>query len=83
MEPRYKLVFVYPDGHIEEFDEIFRDEKKAIEYGESLIAQVQGTEGVMKPNGGGLFASKRKRKPYFMIVSVEEGTYHLVYESKH
>ena len=76
----YKVVFVYADGHIEEIDDSFFSEEKAISYGEELLAQVGHTESYLGGQGG-LFG--KKRKPYFMVVQVGEGTYHMVYESEH
>lgn len=76
----YKVVFVYADGHIEEVDDTFFDEEKAIKYGEELLDQVGHTEAYLG-NDTGLF--KRKRKPYFMVVQIGEGSYHMIYESEH
>ena len=44
MEKRYKLVFVYPDGHIEEIDYTFKSGHDALEYGDNLLGQVHNTE---------------------------------------
>ena len=77
----YKVVFVYADGHIEEIDDTFSSEEKAIQYGEELLGQVKNTESYLGSQERGLF--KRKKKPYFMVIQISEGTYHMVYESKH
>ena len=76
----YKVVFVYADGHIEEIDDTFSSEEKAIQYGEELLGQVKNTESYLGSQERGLF--KRKKKPYFMVIQISEGTYHMVYESK-
>ena len=70
----YKLNFVYPDGHIEEIDEYFRDLEKAKNYGEQLMIQVANTEQ---------FHGGHKGKPYFMVYEVADGQNSLVFESKH
>ena len=44
MVAHYKVEFRYPDGHIEEIDEIFRNIEKAVEYGNSMLVQVANTE---------------------------------------
>ncbi len=77
----YKVVFVYADGHIEEIDDSFFSEEKAISYGEELLGQVAGTESYLGSQERGLF--KKKRKPYFMVIQIGEGSYHMVYESEH
>ena len=46
MEKRYKVVFVYPDGHIEEVDDIFTNGRDALEYGNNLLGQVINTEKI-------------------------------------
>ena len=76
----YKLVFVYADGHIEEIDDTFSNEEKAIAYGDELLAQVGHTEAYLGQEGG-LF--RKKRKPYFMVIEIGDVTYHMVYESEH
>ena len=79
----YKLVFVYPDGHMEEDFDQFTSEEKALEYGEDLLGQVLNTEGVLRPNDNSEFGFSKKHKPYFMIYELEDEESRLVYESKH
>ena len=76
----YKVVFVYADRHIEEIDDTFSSEEKAIKYGEELLQQVGHTEAYLGKESG---LCKKKKKPFFMVVQIGEGTYHMVYESKH
>ena len=82
MEKRYKLVFVYPDGHIEEIDDLFRNGRDALEYGNNLLGQVAHTEKsrVAAPNDD--FFSKDPIDPYFMIVEISGKKYRMVYSSK-
>ena len=71
----YTVVFVYPDGHIEELEEHFENGADAREQGNSLLAQVLNTE---KFHGG---FTEDKRDPYFMIVEVIGKRRNLVFES--
>ena len=79
----YKLVFAYPDGHIEEDFDQFMELEKAVAYGEDLLGQVVNTEGVFKPNGEDDFGFRKKKQPYFMVYEIEDGNSKLVHESKH
>ena len=78
----YRLVFVYPDGHVEDSFEQFMEKDKAIEYGESLLCQVQNTESVFKPGNDDDFGFKDIQNPFFMVYSVEGKKVRLVYESR-
>ena len=83
MEKTYKLVFVYPDGHIEEIDALFTNGRDALEYGNSLLGQVNGTEQVYgHSNESDDFFKKEPIDPYFMIVEFGSKKYHLVYDSR-
>ena len=83
MEKRYKVVFVYPDGHIEEIEELFRNGKDALEYGRDLLAQVHNTEGVLNRREIiDIFDERKTVEPYFMIVEINGKKYRLVYDSK-
>ena len=84
MEKRYKLVFVYPDGHIEEIDDTFAKGKDALEYGNTLLGQVMHTEKFhdRKPVDIDDFFDKKPIDPYFMIVELGNKKYHLVYDSR-
>ena len=83
MEKYYKVVFVYPDGHIEEIEETFSTGTEALEYGNSLIAQVENTEGVFRgSDDDDEFGFKEKIDPYYMILEVKGKKYRLVYDSR-
>ena len=75
MEKYYKVVFVYPDSHIEEIEQLFKEGKEAIEYGNSLIAQVINTEQFHSSVG-------EKIDPYFMIIEIKGKKYNLVFDSR-
>lgn len=83
MEKIYKVVFVYPDGHIEEIEDVFKNGKEALEYGNNLLVQVRNTEGVFSRREiDDIFKQKESIKPHFMIIEIVGKKYHLVYESK-
>lgn len=83
MEKYYKVVFVYPDGHIEEIDDQFVEGKDALEAGNSLLNQVLNTEGQFhKDSYEDQFGFKERKEPHFMIVEISRKKYRLVYDSK-
>lgn len=83
MNKFYKVVFVYPDGHIEEIDDQFATGKEALEYGNNLLNQVKNTEDVFqKANySEDEFGFKERKEAYFMIVEVAGKKYRVVYDS--
>ena len=84
MEKRYKVVFVYPDGHIEEVDDIFSNGRDALDYGNNLLGQVVNTEKVLSRGRADDddFFRKEPIEPYFMIVELGKKKYRLVYDSR-
>lgn len=84
MNATYKVVFFYPDRHIEEVDEIFYFEEKAKEYGQQLLGQVVNTEGYLGKHrdGDGIF-HRKKAKPSFMVIEIGgDKKYTVVFDSK-
>ena len=85
MEKKYRVVFVYPDGHIEEIDQVFKTGKEALDYGNSMLTQVANTEG-LRSNRAYLdedgFMNKEPIKPYFMIVELNKKKMTLVFDSR-
>ena len=83
MAKYYKIVFVYPDGHIEEIQDQFFKGKDALDYGNNLLNQVKYTEGVL-PRGSfdDDFGFKKKQDPYYMIVEIDGKKYRMVYDSR-
>ena len=84
MEKRYKVVFIYPDGHIEEIDQTFEAGREALEYGNSMLVQVANNEQFHsnKASFDDDFFSNEPIEPYFMIVEIDKKKYHLVYDSR-
>ena len=82
MSKHYKVVFVYPDGHIEEINDQFKTGKDALEYGNNLLAQVKNTEGVFhRGDYDNEFGFNEKKEAHFMIVEMNGKKYRLVYDS--
>jgi len=84
MSSSFKVVFFYPDRHIEEVDELFFSEEKAIEYGKQLLGQVVNTEEYLGKhrNGDGIF-HRKKQQPHFMVIEIgPEKKYHVVFDSQ-
>ena len=83
MEKQYKVVFVYPDGHIEEIDDVFNNGRDALEYGNNLLGRVNSTEKNyhhdVDPDN---FFQREISDPYFMIVELGNKKYRLVYDSR-
>lgn len=82
MEKYYKVVFVYPDTHVEEIEEQFKTGTEALEYGNGLITQVKNTEGTFKGTEVDEFGFKEKIEPYFMILEIKGKKYRLVFDSR-
>ena len=81
MEKRYKVVFVYADGHIEEIDDVFTSGKDALEFGNNMLAQVASTEKFMGRSHDDVFGDNAI-EPYFMIIELNNKKYHMVYDSR-
>ena len=82
MEKFYKITFVYPDGHIEEVDEIFYGGQEALDYGNNLLGQVAHTEKVLNRRAiGDIFEERKSGEPYFMIIEHKGKNRRLVYDS--
>ncbi len=84
MEKIYRVVMVYPDGHVEDVQEEFKEGKEALEYGNNLLGQVYNTESVSRSSNSGIddgFGFKEKIDPYFMIVEVRGKKIRMVYDS--
>ncbi len=85
MEKTYKVVFVYPDGHVEEINEHFNNGHDALEYGNNLVAQVLNTEGVYHRSSydDNEFGFKGPKQPHFMILEIYNNKYKMVYDSQY
>ncbi len=84
MTKYYKVIFVYPDGHIEEIDDQFNNGKDALNYGNNLFVQVKNTEDVFQrgDSSDDAFGFKGKIEPYFMIVETNGKKHRLVFDSR-
>lgn len=70
----FKITFSYPDGHVEEIDQVFNTLEDAKDYGFNLLNQVGATEihkgKTYKDAFGG---NEGEAQPAFFIVSKYEG----------
>ena len=69
----YTITISYPDGHLEELEEIFVKLEKAIEYGKRYLIQVYGNESFKRGASG---------EAYFTVVEHSESGGKIVYDSK-
>ena len=76
MEKIYKVVFTYPDGHIEEIEDEFKSGADALECGNGILAQIPNTERYRNP------FDVEKKEPGFSIVEVVGKKRKIVYNSK-
>ena len=76
MEKTYRVVITYPDGHIEEVQEHFKNGADALEYGNSILAQIPNTERYRSP------FDDDKKEASFVIVEVYNNKQKIVYTSK-
>lgn len=83
MSKYYKVIFVYPDGHIEEIQDQFETGRDALDYGNNLLNQVKNTEDVFQKSSFEQddLGFKEKGKPHFMIVEMNGKKYRLVFDS--
>ncbi len=85
MDVLYTVTMSYPDGHLEEIEEVFNSLEQAKEYGERMLNYVASTESIKR--GGGLFddddfRSSRQQEPYFMVIRLEGKERKIVFESR-
>ena len=76
MEKAYRVVFVYPDGHLEDIDDTFKTGADALECGNIIMAQISSTEQYRSAY------SEDKKDPYFMIVEIKGKKRTLVYDNR-
>ena len=60
MEKYYRVVFVYPDGHLEDIEDTFKSGADALECGNTIMAQISSTEQYRSKY------SEDKKDPYFI-----------------
>ena len=76
MDKYYRVIFVYPDGHLEDIDDTFKTGSDAREYGNTIMAQISSTEQFRSNY------SEDKKDPYFMIVEIKGKKRTLVYDNR-
>lgn len=76
MEKYYRVVFVYPDGHLEDIEDTFKSGADALECGNTIMAQISSTEQYRSKY------SEDKKDPYFMIVEIKGKKRTIVYDNR-
>ena len=76
MEKYYRVVFVYPDGHLEDIEDTFKSGADALECGNTIKAQISSTEQYRSKY------SEDKKDPYFMIVEIKGKKRTIVYDNR-
>jgi len=76
MEKYYRVVFVYPDGHLEDIEDSFKTGAEALECGNTIMAQIAANEQYRSKY------SEDKKDPYFMIVEINGKKRSLVYDNR-
>lgn len=71
----YKVQITYPNGRVEVIEEDFKTGKDALEYGNSMLAQIAQTE---KFHGG---FSDDKQEARFYIIEIKGKKQRVVYDS--
>ena len=75
MQVIYKVQMTYPSGRVEVIEEDFKTGKDALEYGNSMLAQIAQTEQF---HGG---FSDEKKEPQFYIIEIKGKKRKVVYDS--
>ena len=86
MDVLYTVTMSYPDGHLEEIEEIFRQYEDAIQYGERMLEYIKSTESIVNKDvfdDENELAPRKKMKPYFMVIKVIGDEKTIAFESKH
>lgn len=81
MKTYYRVNVSFPNGHIEEIEDVFFTLEKAVEYGNSILNQVASTEAYHKDRTD-MYGDKVSFKPYFEVIEVSDESSKSVYKSK-
>ena len=76
MEAKYRILFAYPNGRVEEIDEDFPTKEAAIDYGKTMLSQIPSMEEYRSP------FEEEKRKPGFSVIEKTTEESKIVYNSK-
>ena len=76
MASYFKLHMCYPNGRIEEIDEMFKTARDAFDYGQNMLMQSANTE---RFHGGD---DESKSEPSFTIYEIQDGVSRLRYDSR-
>ena len=76
----YRIVMTYPNGKIDEMQEVYSTLEEAREQAQHILSQVSFNAGY-KGAGDDIFA-KKPIKPYFVITAKKDGESMIVYDSR-
>ena len=76
MASYFKLHRCYPNGRIEEIDEMCKTARDAFDYGQNMLMQIANTE---RFHGGD---DESKGEPSFTIYEIQDGVSRLRYDSR-
>ena len=79
MNITYRVTISYPDGHIEELEEVFNSLEEAKRFGDAYLAQVKATETHKKRS----YLEDGPKDPYYMVMEHRDGSRKIIFESKH
>lgn len=81
MEKYFKVQVSYPDGKVEMIEEDFEKGADALEYGNSLLAQIAINQNYHE---GAIdeFGEETLKNPYFFIIEVYDDKQAVVYDSR-
>ena len=78
----YKVEISFPDGHIQEFEEVFHKKEAAIDFAAGVLAQVSVTERYHHRKNRDDFDFEEPTKPYFFVYQIEGFERELVFDSR-
>ena len=81
MDAYYKVNVSFPDGHVEEIEDIFPSLEAAQAYGNNILNQISSTEPYHNSKKD-IFGEKTKFKPYFEVLVVVDNNSKIVFKSK-
>ena len=79
MNITYRVTISYPDGHIEDLEEVFNSLEAAKKFGDAYLAHVKATEA-QKHRG---YLEDGPKDPYYMVMEHNDGSRKIIFESKH
>ena len=79
----FRVSISYPDGHVEELEDVFNTLEDAKRFGEGYLMQVKATEDLKGKEYDEDGLEKKRYDAYFMVIESNESGRMIVFESKH